>query len=125
MARAIKSQIPLVDLPVDQLLQLRAEADRILADKLASEKKSLTDRLRALDEYEATARLRGAANHLHTLHEEQSGVGQPRSRAKAAAKYRDPATGATWAGRGQQPRWMRRAIEAGAHQEDFRIRPKV
>jgi DNA-binding protein H-NS len=117
--------MPLANLPVDELLQLRAEADRILAEKLASERKSLTDRLRALDEYEATARLRGAANLLHALDEELSGAGQARTRARAAAKYRDPATGATWAGRGQQPRWMRRAIEAGAHQEDFRIRSKA
>ena len=36
-------------------------------------------------------------------------VGRSRSAAKGskvAAKYRDPATGATWTGRGKAPRWI-------------------
>lgn len=36
-------------------------------------------------------------------------------------KYRDPATGKTWAGTGRQPRWVAAAIENGASLEDFRI----
>jgi len=30
----------------------------------------------------------------------------PKSGNKIAAKYRDPATGATWSGRGKTPRWI-------------------
>jgi DNA-binding protein H-NS len=36
-------------------------------------------------------------------------VGRARSAvkgSKVAAKYRDPATGATWTGRGKAPRWI-------------------
>jgi len=36
--------------------------------------------------------------------------GRPRlSRGVSAAKYRDPATGATWSGRGRAPNWIRDA----------------
>jgi DNA-binding protein H-NS len=39
---------------------------------------------------------------------------------KAAAKYRGP-NAETWAGRGQQPRWLREALAGGAKVEDFAI----
>lgn len=32
--------------------------------------------------------------------------GAPKSTGKVAAKYRDPATGQTWTGRGKAPRWI-------------------
>lgn len=40
---------------------------------------------------------------------------------KVAPKYRDPATGSTWTGRGLKPRWLTAAIEAGGKVEDFAI----
>lgn len=39
-----------------------------------------------------------------------------------APKYRDPFSGATWSGRGREPRWMAHLIRQGAKREDFRIR---
>lgn len=39
----------------------------------------------------------------------------------AAQRYRDPQSGATWSGRGKQPRWMAHLIKQGAKREDFRI----
>lgn len=41
--------------------------------------------------------------------------------AKVAAKYRDPATGATWSGRGLQPRWLREALAGGRSISDFAL----
>jgi len=41
---------------------------------------------------------------------------------KAKPKFRHPETGQTWAGRGFMARWLRKATEAGADLEDFRIR---
>ena len=35
-----------------------------------------------------------------------AGGGSPAKGSKVAAKYRDPATGATWTGRGKAPRWI-------------------
>lgn len=40
---------------------------------------------------------------------------------KVAPKYRDPATGNTWSGRGLKPTWLREAIESGRSLEDFAI----
>ena len=36
-------------------------------------------------------------------------------------KYRNPATGDSWKGRGPRPRWLREALEAGATLENFRV----
>ncbi len=41
--------------------------------------------------------------------------------AKVPAKYRDPATGATWSGRGLQPRWLREALAGGRSLADFAL----
>jgi DNA-binding protein H-NS len=40
---------------------------------------------------------------------------------KVAPKYRDPATGATWSGRGLKPRWLEAALAAGRSITDFAI----
>jgi len=40
---------------------------------------------------------------------------------KVAAKYRDPATGDTWSGRGLQPKWLKAALASGRSLADFSI----
>lgn len=40
---------------------------------------------------------------------------------KVAPKYRNPATGETWTGRGLKPKWMAAAIESGKKLGDFAI----
>lgn len=40
---------------------------------------------------------------------------------KVAAKYRNPATGDTWSGRGLQPNWLKTALAGGARLEDFKV----
>lgn len=44
-----------------------------------------------------------------------------KSPGKVAPKYRNPADGATWTGRGRQPVWFREAMAAGKKPEDFLI----
>lgn len=41
------------------------------------------------------------------------------ARGAGAVKYRDPATGSTWSGKGLQPRWLKAALEDGATLEQF------
>lgn len=41
------------------------------------------------------------------------------ARGAGAVKYRDPATGCTWSGKGLQPRWLKVALEDGADLADF------
>lgn len=40
---------------------------------------------------------------------------------KVAAKYRNPATGETWSGRGLQPKWLQAAIASGRKLTDFSV----
>lgn len=40
---------------------------------------------------------------------------------KVPAKYRDPATGQTWSGRGLHPKWMKQALAGGAKIDDFLV----
>lgn len=42
-------------------------------------------------------------------------------RGQVAPKYRNPADGATWSGRGLKPRWLSAALAKGASLEDYRI----
>lgn len=45
----------------------------------------------------------------------------PKGAGKVVAKYRNPADGSTWTGRGLKPRWLVEAIEAGRTQDEFLI----
>ena len=40
---------------------------------------------------------------------------------KVAPKYRNPATGDTWSGRGLQPNWLKTALASGKKIEDFAL----
>ncbi len=40
---------------------------------------------------------------------------------KVAPKYRNPATGETWSGRGLQPKWLKAALAAGRKLDDFAL----
>jgi DNA-binding protein H-NS len=40
---------------------------------------------------------------------------------KVAAKYRNPATGDTWSGRGLKPNWLKAALAEGKKIEDFAL----
>lgn len=45
---------------------------------------------------------------------------------KPEPKYRDPASGKFWSGRGNQPGWLKAKIDAGAKLEDFlTVKPEV
>ena len=43
------------------------------------------------------------------------------SHAKVAPKYRDPASGTTWTGRGLKPKWLSAALESGKTLAEFAI----
>ncbi len=43
------------------------------------------------------------------------------ARNKAPVKYRDPATGQTWSGRGLQPNWLKAALAQGRSIADFTV----
>ncbi len=48
-------------------------------------------------------------------------AGEAKVPSKVAAKFRNPATGESWSGRGLKPRWLKAAIADGAKPEDFAV----
>lgn len=44
-----------------------------------------------------------------------------KAKVKVAAKYRDSASGQTWAGRGLQPNWLKVALASGRKLSDFAL----
>jgi len=46
---------------------------------------------------------------------------QPKVSVKVAAKYRNPATGDTWSGRGLKPKWLAAALNEGKSLSDFAL----
>ncbi|WP_280191115.1 H-NS histone family protein [Delftia sp. PS-11] len=78
------------------LLQQKAELEAQIAAVLKHEKTDAIARARALvEQYELTEAEVFPSGKQRAA---QRNVGVP--------KYRDPATGATWTGRGKQPRWI-------------------
>lgn len=77
---------------------------------------------------ESVSRVLKFAEDLGITREDLSTALAPReaksagSLGKVAPKFRDPSTGATWTGRGLQPKWVREAVAAGKSIESFRIR---
>jgi len=45
----------------------------------------------------------------------------PRKGSKVPVKYRDPATGNAWSGRGLQPKWLQAALAQGRQLSEFAV----
>jgi DNA-binding protein H-NS len=50
-----------------------------------------------------------------------SGARRGENAGKLPPKYRDPATGNTWSGRGLQPNWLKSALANGKSLADFAV----
>ncbi len=75
--------------------------------------KELLAQKKALDQQIADARKTASKSALATVHELIAEFGFTAQQVfpwkpatKAAAKYRDPLSGATWSGRGKPPKWI-------------------
>ncbi len=113
-------------LTFDQLIELKDRIDKLIQSRLVEERASLLQKLDALHRYEATIRKAHIGVHRdrgRSGEKEKAGGGdgKKKRRTKLAPKFRDPVSGATWAGRGMRPRWFREAIQAGRRPDDFLI----
>ncbi len=82
-----------------ELLQQRDALEKAIADARKSEIAAALSKVRELvSEYGLTAQ------DIFSSRTGRSGKGK--TTGKVAAKYRDPATGQTWTGRGKAPRWI-------------------
>ena len=101
-----KGNSSLATMSVDALLKLRDDIGNMLSRKATE----LKHQLSLLTGGATPGRRPGRPPKAHAL-----------KGAKVAPKYRDPKTGATWAGRGAKPRWMQAYIKEGRSPADFAI----
>ena len=98
---------------LQELLAQKAEIDRQISEARRQERNEAISRVRAL-----------MAEHGLTASDLVAKAPAPRastSGRKVAAKYRDPASGQTWTGRGLKPKWLAAALESGKQLTDFAV----
>ena len=91
----------LKSMSLDELMAHRDELHRHINKRIAAEREELEAKLARLDGH---------------------GELKIKRRRKVAAKYRDPKSKQTWAGRGATPRWLQAYLKEGRKQEDFLIK---
>ena len=97
--------------PLSDLLAQKAALEQQIADLQREQRTDAVDKVRALmSEHGLTAADIGGR-----------GASAKRTTSKVAPKYRNPASGETWSGRGLKPRWLSAAIESGKSLTDFAI----
>lgn len=97
---------------IQELLAQRDALEKQIAEAQRSAKADAIAKVRALmAEYGLTAAdLAG-----------KSAATKSDSVKKVAAKYRDPASGQTWSGRGLKPKWLQAALAEGKSLSDFAL----
>ncbi len=95
----------------------------LLAQKAAIEKQIADAQRGARNEAIAQVRALMAQYGLTLADIGSKAVAAPRAAAakKVAAKYRNPATGESWSGRGLQPKWLKAALASGRALGDFTV----
>lgn len=95
-------------LSIDELWILHEAIAATLAAKIAAEKKVLEERLKLLAKAHVEQTVKPFRRH--------------RPYPPVLPKFRNPDEPAeTWAGRGKQPRWVRKQLRSGKRMDDFRI----
>jgi DNA-binding protein H-NS len=103
----VMKQSNLKSLSIDELWMLHEATAATLAEKIAAEKKVLEERLRLL-----------AKGHV----EQTIKASGRRPYPPVLPKFRNPdEPSETWAGRGKQPRWVRRQLRSGKRMDDLLI----
>jgi DNA-binding protein H-NS len=98
---------------LQDLLAKKAELEKQIEDTRQQEKADAIAQVRALM---AEHGLSAADLSLRNKAPTKGGTGR-----KVPPKYRDPATGNTWSGRGLQPKWLRAALSSGRKLTDFAL----
>ena len=103
------NKIEIKSLSIDELWALHEAVGALLAEKMAAEKKLLEERLRLLTK--SNVEQTGKATKLR------------RPYPPVLPKFRNPdKPSETWAGRGKQPRWLKKQLRSGKRMDDFRIK---
>lgn len=78
---------------IQDLIQKREELDRQIEEIKSQERSTVIDQVKSLV-------------LMHGLTEKDVFAGKTSKFGKSKVKYRDPATGKTWTGRGRNPTWF-------------------
>ncbi len=100
-----------------QIEALQKQAEQMRAAELAG---VIAEIRQKMHDYDLTAADLGFAPVAPAT---TSTTAQNDKRAPVKPKYRDPASGKTWTGRGVMPKWMKEAVEAGRSRDEFLIDP--
>lgn len=98
---------------VAELLARKAELEKQIADAQREQRATVLAQIRTL-----------MNEHGLTLADLSSPSGARRAgggASKVAPKYRNPATGETWTGRGLQPKWLKAALAQGRTLTEFSV----
>jgi DNA-binding protein H-NS len=94
-------------LSIDELWMLHEAIAATLAEKIATEKKVLEERLRLLAKAHVEQTVKAPARRPYP---------------PVLPKFRNPdEPSETWAGRGKQPRWVRKQLKSGKRMDDLLI----
>jgi len=99
---------------LQDLVDQKASLDRQIADAQRTSRANALAQIRALM----------AEHGLTATDISNASVGKKTAKttgSKVAPKYRDPASGASWSGRGLKPRWLAEALANGSTLSDFAI----
>jgi DNA-binding protein H-NS len=101
---------------LSDLLAQKAELEQKIIDLQREERASAIAQVKAL-----MARHGLSLADLGPARTAAPAAPKARSGGKVPAKYRDPATGQTWSGRGLHPKWLKQALAAGGQLSDFAL----
>jgi DNA-binding protein H-NS len=105
-----------------QIRRLQERAEKLKVSKKAPAIREIVKSMKAagitLEELKAAMGDKGNGSRKMAG---KSPAKSPNAGKKVAPKYRDPATQATWTGRGNAPGWIKAAEAAGRKREEFLI----
>lgn len=99
-----------------ELLAQKAELERQIVDAQREERAAAIAQIRSLMSQYGLSLADIGARPTAQASKRSAGEG-----AKVPPKYRDPATGATWSGRGLKPKWLESALAQGKSLSDFAL----
>jgi DNA-binding protein H-NS len=101
--------------PLSELLNQKAALEKQIAEMQQSERAEAIAQVKSLMAQHglSVADIASKANGPK--------ISGPKAGAKVAAKYRNPATGDSWSGRGLKPKWLQSALAAGRSLADFAV----
>jgi len=93
--------------------ELKAQAEALLQQAEAARRNEIAT---VVTEIQARMKEYGI-----TLEDLKGGAKKTKARAAVAVKYRNPATGESWSGRGRAPRWLADELAKGRAKDEFLI----